>query len=201
MTTCRTLVALLVMAVLVSGCKKPAEPDRPSLPAVTQAVEMPGCPNLYKINDVLYRGAQPTAEGFANLESLGIKTVLNLRDAHSDHDLLKGRNLKYVEIDMEAWDPEYDLVKQALQVIQNPDNHPVFVHCHHGADRTGTVIAAWRVAVDGWTKEQAIEEMVRGPYGFHDIWVMLPRFIRQLDVEKLRKDLNAASVSDEAANK
>ena len=142
---------------------------------------------------------QPTAEGFANSKawvsrpSSTFATPIRPRPPQRQKPQVRGNRHG-------GLGPEYDLVKQALQVIQNPDNHPVFVHCHHYADRTGTVIAAC-VAVDGCTKEQAIEEMVRGPYGFHDIWVMLPRFIRQLDVEKLRKDLNAASVSDEAANK
>ena len=63
---------------------------------------------------------------------------------------------------------------------------PVFVHCLHGADRTGTMCAAYRVVVDGWTKQQAIDEMTKGGYGFHPVWANLPKFIENLDVEKIK---------------
>jgi protein tyrosine/serine phosphatase len=146
----------------------------------------------YQVNDRLYRGAQPEAEGFKELKKLGVKTILNLRLMHSDRKLLKDTDLDYVHIKMEAWDAEYDEVKQALQIITDKSKQPVFVHCKHGADRTGIVIAAWRLVEDGWTKEEAIEEMTKGPFGFHKTWRGLPKFIRNLNVQKLQKQLDIA---------
>jgi len=187
-----------MVPLVLAGCRK--KPDDQSGQAQDDGyqlqvvpLELAGCSNLYKVNERLYRGAQPEAEGFRELEKLGVKTVLNLRLSHSDRKLIEGADLDYVHIKMEAWDAEYDEVKEALQIITDKSKQPVFVHCKHGADRTGTVIAAWRLVADGWTKEEAIEEMTKGPFGFHKIWRGLPKFIRNLDVEKLQKQLDIAS--------
>ncbi len=193
----KKLLLLLMVPLVLAGCrKKPADQSGQAQDDVYQLqvvpLELAGCSNLYKVNDRLYRGAQPEAEGFKELEKLGVKTVLNLRLSHSDRKLLEGAGLDYVHIEMQPWDAEYDEVKEALQIITDASKQPVFVHCKHGADRTGTVIAAWRLVADGWTKEKAIEEMTQGPFGFHKIWRGLPKFIRNLDVEKLQKQLGMA---------
>ncbi len=187
-----------MVPLVLAGCRK--KPDDQSGQARDDGyqlqvvpLELAGCSNLYKVNDRLYRGAQPDTEGFEELEKLGVKTVVNLRSSHSDRKLLEGADLDYVHIKMQPWDAEYDEVKQALQIIADESKQPVFVHCRHGADRTGTVVAAWRLVADGWTKEEAIEEMTQGPFGFHKIWRALPKFIRNLDVEKLQKQLGIAS--------
>ncbi|MCP4369159.1 MAG: dual specificity protein phosphatase family protein [Deltaproteobacteria bacterium] len=62
------------------------------------------------------------------------------------------------------------------------------VRCQHGADRTGTMCALYRVAVQGWTKEEAIREMTEGGFGFHEVWKILPSWIKELDIESIRKD-------------
>ncbi len=193
----KRLLVLLMVPLVLAGCRKKSDDqsgqgqdDVYQLQVVP--LELAGCSNLYKVNDRLYRGAQPEAEGFEELEKLGVKTVVNLRLSHSDRKLLEDTDLDYVHIKMEAWDAEYDEVKEALQIITDKSKQPVFVHCKHGADRTGTVIAAYRLVADGWTKEKAIEEMTQGPFGFHEIWRGLPKFIRALDVEKLQKQLGIA---------
>ncbi len=190
----KRLLVLLMVPLVLAGCrKKPADQSGQGQGNGYQLQVMPlelaGCSNLYKVNDRLYRGAQPEAEGFKELKKLGVKTVLNLQSSHSDRKLLEDTGLDYVHIKMRAWDAEYDEVKQALQIITNESKQPVFVHCKHGADRTGAVVAAWRLVADGWTKEKAIQEMTKGPFGFHEIWRGLPKFIRALDVEELQKQL------------
>jgi protein tyrosine/serine phosphatase len=178
----------LVLLVLAAGCDKEPSKEKGAGGAVV-AVEAAGCANLYKVNDVLYRGAQPEKEGFAKLEELGIKTVVNLRDLHSDRKLLEGTGLSYVHIDMQAWDAERDEVKEFLEIATDESKQPVFVHCQHGADRTGTMVAVYRIVVEGWDKERALAEMTEGPFGFHSVWRGLPKFVRELDVEKLREEL------------
>ena len=66
---------------------------------------------------------------------------------------------------------------------------PVFVHCQRGADRTGLAVAVYRVAVEGWSKEKAIEEMVRGGYDFSPVWGNLVTYVEELDVEALMKEV------------
>ncbi len=157
-------------------------------------IEKPGLPNFHKVSGALYRGAQPEAEGFAALKELGVKTIVNLRLVHSDRDEMKaaglkaGEDFKYAHIKMEAWDADEDELARFLKLVGDPEDCPVFVHCKHGADRTGTAVATYRVVCQGWTKEDAIDEMRNGGFNFHEVWKGLPKFLREMDVEKLRKD-------------
>jgi protein tyrosine/serine phosphatase len=86
---------------------------------------------------------------------------------------------------MRAWDPELDEVARALAVILDDSGGPYLVHCQHGADRTGTVIASYRIVAQGWNKREAIREMTEGPYGFHEIWTKLPAFLESLNVSDM----------------
>jgi protein tyrosine phosphatase (PTP) superfamily phosphohydrolase (DUF442 family) len=149
-------------------------------------LERPGVPNLHKIDDGLYRGAQPTAEGIRELEKLGVKTIICLRDEHSDKGILGHSKIAYEYIPMTAWDPTEEQVIRFLRIVADKKHRPVFVHCKHGSDRTGMMCAVYRVAIDGWTKHQAIEEMTAGGFGFHSIWVNLPKFVKELDIKKVK---------------
>jgi protein tyrosine/serine phosphatase len=144
-------------------------------------------PNFHKVSDSLYRGAQPTKEGFRQLKKSGIKTVVNLRSIHSDHDKIKDVNLNYERIPMTTWRPEEKDVVRFLKIAADPNLAPVFVHCQRGADRTGMMCAIYRIAVQNWTKDEAIEEMTKGGFGFYSMWQNLIDYIRKLDVEKIRR--------------
>jgi protein tyrosine/serine phosphatase len=91
-----------------------------------------------------------------------------------------------VHIPVKTWDPKDEQVVRFLKTVTDKNRRPVFVHCQHGADRTGTMCAIYRVAVDGWTKQQAIDEMTKGGFGFHSVWTNLPKFIEKLDVKKVK---------------
>ncbi|MFH1709039.1 MAG: tyrosine-protein phosphatase [Planctomycetota bacterium] len=171
-----------------------AAPVEPTLPAAAardprwaQPMTKPGLPNLHKVSDVLFRGAQPTAEGFKELKAMGIRTVVNLRSFHSDRDMLGDLGLTYEHIYMKAWHAEDEDIIRFLKIINDPARQPVFVHCQHGADRTGTVCAIYRIVLQGWTQDEAIREMTGGDFGFHEIWDNLPEYISNLDLAKIRK--------------
>lgn len=189
-----TLSIAVMLLNFCIGCKKTPEAttpqQTPSESTTAIAIELSGCGNLYQVSETLYRGEQPTAEGFKELEKLGIKTVVNLRSFHSDRDKLEGTTLNYETIPMEAWDPEPEQVEAFLKIATDPAKQPVFVHCQHGADRTGTMVAVYRIVVEGWAVEKAVDEMRNGPFGFHEIWTGLPTFIEELNIESLRKNLN-----------
>lgn len=151
-------------------------------------IEKPGCPNLFKVSGDLYRGAQPEAKGFRELKKMGIKTVINLRKLHSDIDLIGDTGLAYEAIPMWTWHPEDEDVVRFLKIVTNKDRIPVFVHCQHGADRTGTMCAIYRMAMQGWTKDEAIEEMTKGGFSYHDIWdASLLSYLRDLNIEALKQ--------------
>lgn len=152
-----------------------------------QAIEKSGLPNFYKVSEELYRGARPEVEGFKELEKMGIKTVINLEAYHSDEDEMEEAevDINYYQIPMYAWYPEDKELIEFLDIISNKENAPFFVHCKHGADRTGITVATYRIIVEGWSKEEAIDEMKNGGYGFHKIWVNLIKYMEDLDVNKI----------------
>ncbi len=165
--------------------EKQAEPKRN--PGWAVPMDKPGLPNLHKITDNLYRGAQPTEDGIKELKKMGVATVINLRSFHSDRDEIGDTGLAYEHIHMKAWHPEDEDIVRFLQIVTDPKRQPVFFHCQHGADRTGTMCAVYRIAVQGWSKEDAIDELVNGGYNFHGIWKNLKKYIMELDIEKIKK--------------
>jgi protein tyrosine phosphatase (PTP) superfamily phosphohydrolase (DUF442 family) len=146
-----------------------------------------GVPNLHKVSDKLYRSAQPTAEGMTNLVALGIKTVVNLRHSHSDSDEIGGLPLKAHRIEIFTGNMKDKYVTDFLAVLDDTNAVPVLVHCQHGADRTGTLCAMYRILREGWTADAAIDEMTNGGYGYHSVWRNLPRFIRKASEQMKQK--------------
>jgi len=181
------LITLYACFVLVNAAV--ASESAPSRPASwAQPVKLDGVPNMYKINDSLYRSAQPTALGMKHLKQLGIKTVVNLRSFHSDRNEIGKTGLGYEHVYMKAWHPERQDIVRFLKIVTDPSRTPVLVHCLHGADRTGTMMAIYRIVVQGWTKEAAVREMTEGGYNFHALFDNLPQWIEGLDIESIKRD-------------
>jgi len=147
-----------------------------------------GVPNLHQVTPTLYRGGQPTAAGMQQLKAMGVKTVINLRSFSSDRDEIRDTGLAYEHIYMKAWHPEREDIVRFLQIVTDADRTPVFVHCQHGADRTGLMCAIYRVAVCGWTKEEAIKEMTQGGFGYHVVWTNIINFIEELDIDAIKRE-------------
>lgn len=184
------LAGCVVMSLFFALCYRtaPPSPSNEARPATWgNRIEKPGVPNLHRISEDLYRGGQPTAEGFRHLKEMGIRTVVNLRSFHSDRDEMGNLDFDYVHIWAKAWHGEDEDVIKFLRVVSDPRRTPVFVHCMHGSDRTGTMVAAYRMVVQGWSREEAIEELMRGEYGFHEEFTNLVRYLRKLDVDEMRK--------------
>jgi protein tyrosine/serine phosphatase len=167
---------------------KSSQKVRPSNWATS--IQQSGLPNFFKVSEDLYRGAQPTKEGFKKLKEMGVKTVVNLRSFHSDRSELKGLGMNYEHIYMKAWHPERHEVIRFFKIVTDKNKIPVFVHCQHGADRTGTMVALYRIVIQGWTKEAAIREMTQGGFGYHSVWKDLIKFIQGFDVDALKKELS-----------
>ena len=144
-------------------------------------------PNLHRVTDALYRGAQPIPTGMRQLHELGVKTIVNLRRHHTDRDEISGLALDIVEIPTNAWSVTDAQAVAFLQAVTDPARQPVFVHCQHGADRTGAMCAVYRVVVQGWSKDEAVLEMTRGGYGYHALFGNLPKFVRGIDVAAMRR--------------
>jgi len=123
-----------------------------------------GVPNFQKVNDTVYRGGQPSQEGFKSLASLGVKTVLNLREPneHSqgkEEAWVKANGMRYISLPLKGMVAPTDAdVAKALAILNDPANGPVFVHCRRGADRTGTILACYRISHDHWNNQSALKE-------------------------------------------
>ena len=154
-------------------------------------ISVEGVPNLYLVVPNFYRSAQPTAEGFrALVQQKGIRTVINLRAFHSDELLTKGLGLRLFDFRMHTWHIEKEDVVGALRALQLSMNMgPTLVHCEHGADRTGLITALYRILYQGWSKDAAIVEMENDSFGFHDVWINIPFYIRMIDVDQLKQDV------------
>ena len=152
-------------------------------------MELEGVPNFHQVSPSLYRSAQPTETGMANLKKMGIRTVINLRSFHSDRDEISDTGLAYEHIYMKAWHPERKEVIRFLQIVTDPNRAPILVHCKHGADRTGTMCAIYRIALEGWSVEDAIKEMTEGDFNFHEVWDNLPEFIEELNIDEIKMKL------------
>jgi tyrosine-protein phosphatase SIW14 len=149
-----------------------------------EAVPEAGVPNLYRFTDSLYRSAQPD---LLRLDSLGFQAVLNLRFGHADQaPAVSG--LQRHQIRMYPIFLQKRKLLRALKYLDTAPK-PLLVHCKHGADRTGAVVALYRIIYQHWSKKDALKEMKRGGYGYHRKYFNIPLFIRCVRVEKWRKRL------------
>jgi protein tyrosine/serine phosphatase len=164
----------------------------------TPVAASPGLPNLHRVNATLYRSAQPLKEGFIVLaakkplarDDMPIKTIVSLRAFNDDAPVTpEASTLRLEQIRFKTWHPEDEDVVKFLRIATSPSMQPVLVHCQHGADRTGTMVAIYRIAYEGWSKAQAKEEMVKGGFGYHPIWKNLLHYIDRLDVDAIKKQV------------
>jgi len=123
-------------------------------------------PRFHRVNEKLYRGARPRTGGLMRLKKLGVKTVVNLRgsneDIRSEAQHARALGLNYFNVSIgRIGRPTDTKVRQVLAILNAHENQPVFVHCNYGRDRTGLIIAIYRLANEGWTAEQAQREANR----------------------------------------
>jgi hypothetical protein len=181
----KKLLVVLVCFAFSGGVRAGDSTNRPA--SWAQPVTVAGIGNCYQLTTNFYRGAQPTAEGMKHLQAMGIKTVISLRYLHSDKDVVAGTGLKSVRLKMEPWHCSEDDMVLFLKAATDTNNLPVFVHCERGSDRTGTMCAMYRIAVCGWTKEQALDEMKHGGFGFNPTWQNLVNDVEKADIGKIKR--------------
>jgi protein tyrosine/serine phosphatase len=193
----KRLTAILLAAALAGAlsAQTPTSPPANAAAGVEKAarnsrwaspISLEGVPNLHQISPNLYRSEQPTALGMRNLEKLGIRTVINLRFFNNDSKEVQGTSLRTERVKILTWDIDDEHVVEVMRILRNPQNGPYLIHCQHGADRTGLMSAMYRILEQGWTVDEALAELTEGGYGYHSIWSNILRYVRSVDVEKLR---------------
>lgn len=118
----------------------------------------------------MYRGGQPNEKGFFALSELAVKTVVSLRwrkrRVESERRIVESLGMRFVSIPLNYWTlPSLEHVRQLLEIVDDQANHPVFIHCFHGADRTGVMVAMYRILRHDWSVQAAYNEM--RACGFH----------------------------------
>jgi protein tyrosine phosphatase (PTP) superfamily phosphohydrolase (DUF442 family) len=148
MENMKRIAAISIFAFVLLNTAYGAETSAANRPAHwAMPIRLEGVPNLHKISDSLYRSAQPSAGGMKNLKTMGIETIVNLRSFHSDRAEIGDTGLAHEHIYVKAWHPEEEEAVRFLQIATNPKRSPVLMHCQHGADRTGTMVAPYRVSL------------------------------------------------------
>jgi len=188
----RTFSVLALLCVFASPL--PAqEAARASVPTSSPSAIQPGfgdklhvsgIPNAGKINDVLYRGAQPRKHGLAELKKLGISTIVDLRGEDQNKIDWERREaqalgMRFVHIPVSGWaPPTNEQVAQFLYMFRKDPDQKVFVHCRFGDDRTGVFVATYRMAIEKWSADQAMKEMYF--FGFNGLWhPAMKSFVRE----------------------
>jgi hypothetical protein len=128
---------------------------------------LPGLTNFGQVTPTLYRGARPTDEGFACLAKMGVSIVVSTEWSLEDrHKPVERLGMQYVSISWECSFPRDEIFAKFLQLLRDNPGKKVFVYCHLGDDRTGMMIAAYRMAEQGWSAGEAKEEMKAFGFNF-----------------------------------
>ena len=155
------------------------------VPVEVQRLSIRGVENAGKISEFLYRGAQPRGQGYEELKKMGIAIVVDLRNSKPERDSgetreqvkVEAAGMRYVEIRTSAFfGPTPGEVATFLQLLHDNEKQKVFVHCYFGDDRTGTMVATYRIAMDHWTSDDAYNEM--RAFHFHKDLILMGHFVK-----------------------
>ncbi len=138
-------------------------------------------PNFRQVNENIFRGGRPTANGLKILKQKGIKLIINLEDSKKDVQFeltnLIGSGIEFVSVPFGSFStPKNDKVNQVLEILNNADKYPIYIHCHHGEDRTGLLVALYKVE-HGTAPADAYREMLK--LGFHRILFSLNHYFEK----------------------
>jgi protein tyrosine phosphatase (PTP) superfamily phosphohydrolase (DUF442 family) len=157
--------------------------ERSHYPLASPRNDLPGLTNFSPVSRNLYRAAAANRTGYLTVKAMGVRTIIDLRQAHVDLPQIKGLGLNYVWMPANPAHIEDHEVADFLRVVRDPDLQPVLVHCKAGSDRTGTMVAIYRVMEQDWPVDQAALELPR--FGFHRIWVPLLEYLKTFDRGKI----------------
>jgi protein tyrosine/serine phosphatase len=162
-------VALLVLSLASFAAAQALPGPSAAAQATASQTAAIGIDNFGRISATYYRGAQPEGRDYADLAALGVKTVINLTsfDALAEEPgMVEAAGMRYVAMPMTTRvTPTAEQLETFLDIVNDPVNQPVFVHCVGGKHRTGVMTAVYRMTQDAWTSEQAFREMKQFKFG------------------------------------
>jgi tyrosine-protein phosphatase SIW14 len=191
---CKTFLAVCCFAAspwVASAQVTATAPTQPgmanaSFGAPAEKLKIAGVPNAGKVSDVLFRGAQPTAQGLAELKKLGVTTIVDLRGnrgpVNREREQAESLGMHFIDIPVNGWSPPSNAqVAEFLKLFQQDPTQKVFVHCYYGRDRTGVMVAAYRMTQQNWTVDQAVSEM--DSFGFrYYLYPAMKSYVRRFPI-------------------
>jgi tyrosine-protein phosphatase SIW14 len=179
-----------LIPLLLASCREAKPLGTSTSTGKPFAQRLEGISNLARINSTLYRGAQPDEKGYQVLRELGVKTLISFRSNTDGTKDVEAAGMKLVRIPVQAdvfgsTPPTDEQLKLFFDTALDVRNHPVYFHCAHGKDRTGTLGAIWRVEIDGWTNAEAVEEMQA--FGYHDYYKDLIEYVKTYKPKGFKK--------------
>ena len=136
------------------------ETQPPAVRAVGRKLNEKGVKNFGEVTPTLYRGGLVNPAGIKALKKLGMQVIV---DTHANDETeaktVEGLGMKYVAIPWHCPWPHDEVFAKFLKVVQENKGKKIFVHCRLGDDRTGMMVAAYRMADEGWTADEAMTEM------------------------------------------
>lgn len=135
--------------------------------------------NFHMVDERVLRGGQPSEKEFEELSKLSVKTVIDLRAGvdRSEKSIVERLGIRYIHEPMSAIaEPNSRQIGKILQLLETEPG-PVYIHCLRGKDRTGTVIACYRIAHDKWGNQKALDEAKS--FGMSRLEWRMQQFIRQ----------------------
>jgi len=160
-----------ILAVTLSGSAGPQQTDARAAStsghSPAERLTLAGVGNFGEVTPTLYRGGQPKPAGFEGLAKMGVNIVVDTRLSGRDKEReeVEKAGMQFVAIPWHCLFPKDETFARFLALLRDNPGKKVFVHCRYGDDRTGMMIAAYRMAAEGWTPEEARKEMEE--FGFH----------------------------------
>jgi len=171
---CTASTIFLTLPALIAAQQPATVSVSKQNPPFAEKISVRGVKDAGKVNDHLYRGSQPDVDALPHLQKLGITKIVNLRAESRDlSDDEKNRaeklGIEFVLIPGDPWAPPTDeQVAEFFSAVAERPQQTIFIHCWLGRDRTGVFVAAYRIAFEHWTPEQAIAEMYK--FHFDSLW-------------------------------
>ena len=169
----RGLTLGLVLSFAICLDAEPQQAQQSAVPSAAHAggqkLTIAGVKNFGEVTPMLYRGGQPSREGYEALSKMGVNIVVDVRLSGKDKERkeVEKAGMQYVAVPWHCLFPKDEVFARFLALLRDNPGKKVFVHCRYGDDRTGMMIAAYRMSVEGWTADEALKEM--DEFGFHHL--------------------------------
>jgi tyrosine-protein phosphatase SIW14 len=181
--TCALVSALSLSPIVGIAAEKSSTATATASESKTPSIDID---NFGRINDTFYRGSQPDGQDYTDLATLGVKTVIDLQadGLATERQLVESAGMRFFRIPMTTRKvPTSDDLSRFLQLVNDPANQPVYVHCAGGRHRTGVMTAVYRMTHDGWNSDQAFKEMKQYDFGADFLHPEFKRFVYSYRVE------------------